>query len=249
MVNSGVILRLVNDPSPVAEEADDETLSSGTQSIANADHDAEIKATANTDEKHDEISSFFTAAATDQVDTAIRNIKFVIAKECLSDGGIETTVRLRLLVIHDALDLVLAFADSPRFAIMTREIPSGPNLVARLRSWGFPIHPDDHDSKTVWRTQMKPPGKRTKLVEPAGFEIDDEQGSFEPNSICLPGGQSCLTMAGILKVVNLIRCGFVRHDNHSITLSPPFGGTAVVTHPPFAMQLPASTEDIDRFLS
>jgi hypothetical protein len=121
-------------------------------------------------------------------------------------------------VIHESLGLVVAFADSPRFAVMTREVPSGPNLVARLRAWGFPIHPDDHDSLDVWRAQKKPQGKRSKLVEPVAFEIDDEQTLFEPSSICLPSGQSYLTMAGISKVVGLIRGGSVSFDHHTISL-------------------------------
>jgi hypothetical protein len=145
-------------------------------------------------------------------------IKFHISKDCLSDGGFETTVRLRLLVIRESLGLVLAFADSSRFAVMTRDAPSGPNLLARLRAWGFPIHPDDQESKAVWKSQMKPTGKRSKLVEPVAYEVDDEQTLFEPLSICLPSGQSYLTIAGVSKVVDLIRGGTVSFDHDTISL-------------------------------
>jgi hypothetical protein len=52
-------------------------------------------------------------------------LSFRISKDCLSDGGLESTVRLRLLAVHNQHNVVLSIADSQRFVIMTKEVPSG----------------------------------------------------------------------------------------------------------------------------
>jgi hypothetical protein len=50
-----------------------------------------------------------------------------------SEGGNDNTVRIRLLLLHPTDDVVIALADSARFAIMTRTLP---NEERRINMYG-----------------------------------------------------------------------------------------------------------------
>jgi hypothetical protein len=53
--------------------------------------------------------------------------------DCLSEGGFESTVRLRLALMHPKHDVVLAWCDSTRFVIMTRSLPSAKRMHTCVR--------------------------------------------------------------------------------------------------------------------
>ncbi len=54
---------------------------------------------------------------------------------CLSEGGQETTARLRLVLLHPTVDVALAFVDSYRFVIMSRNLPTPARLEVYLPQW------------------------------------------------------------------------------------------------------------------
>jgi hypothetical protein len=127
-------------------------------------------------------------------DLDVMTISFRLSGDCLSDGGFESTVRLRVLALYTPMDMVMALIDSERFAIMTRDTPTGHNLLTKLRIWGFPIHDDDEESHDALAAQMRlgtNANKRHKPMEPASFPDDEAQPS-DPVAVSLPSGETKL---------------------------------------------------------
>jgi hypothetical protein len=125
----------------------------------------------------------------------LNTMSFRISSDCLSIGGFETTVHLRLLVLSPVDNVVLAFVDSSRFVVMTREFPAGQRMLAFLRDWGFPMHPDDVDTLQYMSREILTK-TRCPLTSPQAPMVEDEQ---EPNpiAISMPNGRMMLTLRGM----------------------------------------------------
>jgi hypothetical protein len=120
-----------------------------------------------------------------------------ISSETLSTGGFESTVRLRVLVLHPIENVVLSFADSCRFVVMTRELPSPHRMVTYLRDWGFEIDSDDDETQKCWADMGgRKTSKKRKLDAPAAFTVDDEQDA-SPTTVSMPDGQFLFTLRGL----------------------------------------------------
>jgi hypothetical protein len=61
-------------------------------------------------------------------------------------GGWETTMRIRLMLLHPHLDIVLAHTDSERFVAMSRHLPSANRLSTYLQQWRLDDSTDDEDA-------------------------------------------------------------------------------------------------------
>jgi hypothetical protein len=130
-------------------------------------------------------------------DNHLNTMSFHISSDCLSIGGFETTVRLRLLVLSPVDNVVLAFVDSSRFVVMTRELPAEHRMVTYLRDWGFPMHPDDVESQRFWAQQScKRSSKKRRLEAPCEFPSDRNQDS-NPLAISMPDGSFLYTQRGL----------------------------------------------------
>jgi hypothetical protein len=90
------------------------------------------------------ISSSSSSAATALSNQGYSVLSFRVNRDCLSEGGLESTVRLRLLLLHPSRDdVAISWCDSHRWAIMTKSLPSDQRLSGYMARWGFPIHPED----------------------------------------------------------------------------------------------------------
>jgi hypothetical protein len=140
------------------------------------------------------------------------SLSFRINSECLSSGGFESTVRLRLLVIksvqlgaNDSEEIVLDFADTERWVIMTRDLPSKSRMPTYLREWGFPVHEQDVNTLDEIQKQLdKLTSKKRRLAEPAGYLVDDEQLE-NPPMINLPDGRNLFTLEGVRQAQRLVQ--------------------------------------------
>lgn len=128
------------------------------------------------------------------------HLSFIVSPECLSTGGFESTVRLRVLVLHPDEDIVVAFADSERFVVMTRELPSENRMLTYLRAWGFAIAAADHVTHDLWKksaTQLAT--KKRKIPLPTRLEHDDEQDN-DPVVVSMPDGKFLFTLSGMARM-------------------------------------------------
>lgn len=118
-------------------------------------------------------------------------VKLKVHPSFISEGGFESTIRLRMVLLHPQADIVLAFCDSDRFVIMTRDLPSQHRLHTYLAEWGFPIHPSDYETRGLLDNLNA--NRTRKLPEPMSYPYDDEEDDM-PESIQLPCGKSMPTI-------------------------------------------------------
>jgi hypothetical protein len=120
--------------------------------------------------------------------------------DSLSEGGFESTVRLRLVLLNAAQDLVLGFCDSERFVIMTRALPSEHRMHTYLAQWGIPIHADDQTTRQILDQQNE--GKKRRTAEPQPYRHDNEEVE-RPLTVQLQSGRSVLTLDGVRHALQL----------------------------------------------
>jgi hypothetical protein len=127
----------------------------------------------------------------------LNTMSFHISSDCLSTGGFESTVRLRLLVLSPVDEVVLAFVDTSRFVVMTRELPTPHRIITYLRDWGFPIADGDVEAQRYWALQArKRSSKKRRLNAPCAFVVEDEQDP-NPVAISMPDGKFLFTLHGL----------------------------------------------------
>ena len=127
------------------------------------------------------------------------SLSFRVSQDCLSTGGFESTVRLRLLILHPTQDLVLAFVDTTRFVVMTRELPSANRMFTYLQHWGLRIHAEDEETQAHWRELERRSNKKRKLVKPVEWACDDEQED-EPVAVSMPDGKLLFCFRGLQRL-------------------------------------------------